>query len=88
MELIYIWIAITSLIAFVLFGVDKARAKQRRRRIPERVLLGISALGGSVGALLGMQVFRHKTRHVKFLIGIPICLAINGIFLYAISQLI
>ncbi len=82
MELIYLWISVTSLVAFSLFGIDKARAKQHKRRIPERILLGISALGGSVGALLGMQLFRHKTKHLKFLIGIPLCFLFHSVILF------
>ena len=55
-----------SVLAFVLYGVDKGRAKRNRWRIKESVLLGVSFLGGAVGALLGMQAFRHKTKHRYF----------------------
>ena len=55
-----------SLAAFVLYGSDKRRAKRKRRRTPESVLLGVGFLGGAVGALLGMELFRHKTRHWYF----------------------
>jgi uncharacterized membrane protein YsdA (DUF1294 family) len=50
---------------------DKRKAKKKLWRIPEATLLGIAALGGSVGALVGMYAFRHKTRHMKFTLGIP-----------------
>ncbi len=82
MELIFAWIAVASATAFVLFGIDKARAKRRQWRIPERVLLSIAALGGGLGALLGMQIFRHKTKHLKFLVGVPFCIVLNGAAVY------
>ncbi|MBQ8310909.1 MAG: DUF1294 domain-containing protein [Clostridia bacterium] len=66
----YIWLlyayAGISLIALVAYGADKWRAKRNRRRTPESVLLGLGFFGGSVGALLGMSLFRHKTRHCYF----------------------
>lgn len=55
-----------SIICFLLFGYDKMQARVDGRRIPEKVLLGLGILGGAVGGLLGMQVFRHKTRHAYF----------------------
>ena len=58
--------ALISLVAFVLYGADKRKAKKRRWRIPESVLLGVGLLGGCLGALLGMKCFRHKTRHFYF----------------------
>lgn len=51
--------------------VDKQKARKNRWRIPERTLIGSALLGGSVGALLGMYTFRHKTRHLKFTLGVP-----------------
>ena len=58
--------AVLSLIALLLYASDKRKAKKNRWRIPEKVLLGIGFLGGSVGALLGMNLFRHKTKHWYF----------------------
>ena len=55
-----------SLIAFVLYGIDKRRAKRQEWRVRESVLLGFAFLGGAVGALLGMNLFRHKTKHWYF----------------------
>lgn len=51
--------------------VDKVKAKKNRWRISERTLMLSAALGGSVGALLGMYTFRHKTKHIKFTLGVP-----------------
>ena len=58
--------AIISLITLILYGVDKRRAKKGKWRIPERVLIGFSLLGGGIGGWLGMKLFRHKTRHWYF----------------------
>ncbi len=55
-----------SLVALILYGVDKRRAQKRQWRIRESVLLGVAFLGGAVGALLGMNLFRHKTKHWYF----------------------
>ena len=53
---------------------DKLKAKRGAWRIPEATLLGVAAIGGSIGALAGMYTFRHKTRHIKFTLGIPLIL--------------
>lgn len=71
--LIYYLLGINVLTFFV-YGIDKWKAKRDRWRIPEATLLMLAALGGSVGALLGMSVFHHKKKHKKFLIGIPLIL--------------
>ena len=55
-----------GLLAFILYGVDKYKAKKGKWRIPEAVLLCVGLLGGSLGALLGMYLFRHKTKHWYF----------------------
>lgn len=72
-----LWLAAVNLIAFTLFGIDKRRAKRGKWRIAERTLLLLAALGGSVGALLGMRVWHHKTRHLSFRIGIPLILGLQ-----------
>lgn len=59
-------IVIMSLVAFILYGVDKNKAQRGAWRIPEAVLLGWGFFGGAVGALCGMKVFRHKTKHWYF----------------------
>ena len=56
---------------------DKWKAKKNRWRIPEATLMGVAALGGSIGALAGMYLVRHKTQHPKFTLGIPLILAIQ-----------
>lgn len=64
-----------NLIAFALMGIDKAKAKKKKWRIPEKTLFFFAAIGGSVGAIAGMQVFKHKTQHNKFVYGMPALLA-------------
>ena len=56
---------------------DKQKARKNQWRIPERVLMGIALLGGSAGVYIGMYVCRHKTRHLKFTLGVPMILAIQ-----------
>ena len=73
------WFLFANCLAFVLFGVDKHKAKRRTWRIPEKTLFSVAVLGGGVGALLGMTVFRHKTKHPSFRIGIPVCIILNAI---------
>ena len=65
------YLVLINVVAFVAFGVDKWKAQRGAWRIPELTLLLLAALGGSVGAWLGMRVWRHKTQHLKFLLGIP-----------------
>ncbi|MBP3462205.1 MAG: DUF1294 domain-containing protein [Tyzzerella sp.] len=83
MELILIYVVVVNATAFLMYGIDKWNAKRERRRIPEKTLLGIAAIGGSIGAYAGMQLFHHKTRKPKFYIGIPLIFAIQlGILVY------
>lgn len=58
--------AVVSLVAFVAYGLDKRKAKKNAWRTPESVLLGLGFFGGAVGALIGMNLFRHKTKHFFF----------------------
>lgn len=67
-----VYLAAVNVLTFFAYGDDKRRAKiQGARRTPEKTLLGLAVIGGSLGALLGMQVFRHKTRHWYFKYGVP-----------------
>ncbi len=77
MKLFLIYLAVVNLAAFALMGVDKRRAERGAWRIPERTLFLPAILGGSPGAILGMQVFRHKTRHRQFMIGMPLILLVQ-----------
>ena len=68
----FLWyLLLINAAAFILMLADKRKAIKNRWRIPERTLILSAALGGSIGALLGMYTFRHKTKHLKFTLGIP-----------------
>lgn len=72
MRLLLVCLAAVNVAAFIAYGDDKRRAKKPgARRTPEKTLLLLAAFGGSVGALLGMRVFHHKTRHWYFQYGVP-----------------
>lgn len=71
-----VWAAVLSLAAFAAMGLDKRAARRGRRRVPERRLLGLAALGGAAGGWAGMYVFRHKTRHWYFVVGMPALTAV------------
>ena len=70
--LIIVLLAVMSVILFFVMGRDKALAKLHRRRVPEAFLFLLALLGGALGGVLGMQVFRHKTQHLKFMICFPL----------------
>lgn len=67
-----LYLVLVNLVAFFLFGIDKWKARRQKWRIPEKTLFLAAGLGGSFGAGLGMRVFRHKTKHKSFTIGIPL----------------
>lgn len=69
-----VWLAAINLVTFAVYGIDKAKAKRGAWRVPEKTLFLLPLLGGSLGALLGMRVFRHKTKHWYFVWGIPLIL--------------
>lgn len=74
--IIYTLLAV-NIATFLIYGWDKLCARKDWWRIPERVLLGLALLGGSLGALLGMNAFRHKTKHRKFTVFVPLFLALQ-----------
>ena len=77
MDFLLMYLLIINAIGFLLMLVDKFKAKRNLWRIPEATLMAVAALGGSVGSLLGMYTVRHKTRHLKFTIGIPLILVLQ-----------
>lgn len=66
-----VWLIAINLVTFAVYGADKRRARRGAWRVPEKTLFLLPLLGGSVGALLGMRVFRHKTKHWYFVWGVP-----------------
>ena len=66
-----VWLAVINLLTFIVYGADKRRARKGKWRVPDKTLFLLPLLGGSIGALLGMRVFHHKTKHWYFVWGIP-----------------
>ncbi len=86
MKILIIYFIIINLVTFFVFGIDKRKAIKQKWRISEFTLIMLCVIGGSFGGLLGMKVFRHKTKHSKFYIGVPLIIIIQliicGIILY------
>ena len=80
-QLIVIYLIAINVIAFFMYGIDKWKAKRSKWRIPEATLLGMAVIGGSIGALLGMKVWHHKTQHKKFRFGVPTIIIIQLILI-------
>ena len=77
MKYVLLYLLIINAVGFLLMLVDKYKAKKNLWRIPEATLMGVAAMGGSIGSLIGMYSVRHKTKHLKFTIGIPLILAVQ-----------
>ena len=74
-----------NIIAFILYGLDKKYSREGRWRIPEKTLLGIAMIGGAAGAWIGMQTFRHKTKHLSFRVLVPVVVLVHvGIIVFMI----
>lgn len=76
-KLILLYLLIINAIGFLLMLVDKLKARKNLWRIPEATLMLVAVIGGSVGSLIGMYTVRHKTKHRKFTLGIPLILALQ-----------
>ncbi len=81
------YLGIMSLILFLMMGLDKAKAKQGAWRISEKALFVTAAIGGGIGGVLGMKVFRHKTKHTSFKIGMPLLAVLNLAAAYLIMRI-
>lgn len=77
MNYIILYLILVNLLTFGLFWQDKRRSKKAVWRIPEKTLMGLCLIGGSIGGLLGMRVFHHKTRHALFVWGIPMIIVLQ-----------
>ncbi len=84
--LIIIYFIVMNICGFALMGIDKRKAVKRLWRIPEAVLFIVALIGGSIGCILGMQLFRHKTRTWNFVYGMPVILLLQVIlFLFILN---
>jgi len=83
MKYLIVYIILISLVSLVVMGADKARSKKKgRRRVPEAVLFTLAVFGGSPGVWAGMYLFRHKTKHASFFIGVPVIILVQAALLY------
>lgn len=79
--MLFYYLITVNILAFVLFGLDKFKARRGFWRISEKGLMLAALCGGSIGALFGMRLFRHKTKHKLFTIGVPLILLVQGVLL-------
>ena len=87
MKYILIYYGLINIIAFLAYGTDKRLAVTHKRRISEKSLILLAFMGGGIGAYAGMQVFRHKTKHIKFLILVPMAVVVHIILWIIIGNL-
>ena len=85
--ILLLYLILINLLGFVLYGVDKVKSKGRGCRIPERVLLWVARLGGGLGCWLGMMLFRHKTKHSRFMILVPLWTVLWAVALALLARL-
>lgn len=88
MEPIYIYLYAVNITGFVIMGIDKYKAQRHKWRINEKVFFSVGLIGGGLGVLLGMYFFHHKTKHLKFKLGIPLIMVLNiAMFGYLLQKL-
>lgn len=80
------YLIVINIVAFSLMGIDKSKAKRKVWRIPEKTLFLSASIGGSVGAIIGMYFFHHKTRHWYFKLGMPVILIIQILLIITVSR--
>ena len=88
MKLLLYYLIVINALGLLIMLIDKHNAVHSQRRIPERSLLLVALIGGSFGSLCGMYLFRHKTRHLKFSLGLPVIFAVQltaGLLIYVKS---
>ncbi len=89
-NIVLIYLVAINIVTFFVYGIDKWKAKRSKWRIEESTLLWWAAFGGSIGALLGMKIWHHKTMHKKFQYGVPAILmaqiVIAGVIMYIVKQ--
>ena len=85
-KLILLYLLIVNAVAFLLMLVDKQSSRKKLWRIPESTLLLTAAIGGSIGSLAGMYTFRHKTRHLKFTLGVPAILVVQILAVFLLAR--
>ena len=84
-QILLVYFLLINALGFLLMLTDKYKAKRNLWRIPEATLMGVAAIGGSIGAIAGMNLFRHKTKHPKFYFGLPVILALQIVLIYLLA---
>lgn len=87
LKILIVYLLIINLIGFIIMGMDKRKAIRHTYRIPEKTLFLAALLGGSIGSILGMQLFRHKTKHWYFVIGMPAILILQILLIFFLFHL-
>ena len=85
-RIIFIYLLLINTITFIVYGLDKQRAKRGAWRISETTLLLLAVVGGSIGAFLGMRIFHHKTKHLKFMLGVPVIFVLQILAVYYVNN--
>ncbi|WP_294188205.1 DUF1294 domain-containing protein [uncultured Clostridium sp.] len=86
-NILFYYLLLINVIAFIIIYIDKQKAIKHKWRIKESTLFLISIIGGSLGTLIGMYTFRHKTKHIKFTLGIPFILIVQILLIYYLNIL-
>jgi uncharacterized membrane protein YsdA (DUF1294 family) len=86
MNFIFIYLAVINIAGFIMMGADKSKSRKRNRRVPERRLFLIAFSGGAAGIWIGMQLWRHKTKHETFFVGVPFIFIFNVLCVYLIMK--
>ncbi len=86
-RILLIYLAVVNILTFIVFGVDKMNAKSNRQRVRIVTLLGLAFIGGSVGALIGMYGFHHKTKKAYFTVGVPLILLMQVVVLFYVMNM-
>ena len=84
LKVLIVFIIIINIVSFVMMGIDKKKAEKHKWRIKESTLFLVAILGGSLGSILGMQMYRHKTKHLTFTLGMPAILILQIIILFLV----
>lgn len=87
-EILWVYLLGISLVSVVVTIADKHKAKKGAWRVPEATLLGLAALGGSVAMYLTMHLIRHKTKHLKFMLGIPVIFLLQVVLVWGLWQIV
>ena len=86
-RILLIYLAVVNILTIIVFGVDKMNAKSKRQRVRIVTLLGLAFIGGSVGALIGMYGFHHKTKKAYFTVGVPLILLMQVVVLFYVMNM-